>query len=161
MNAATSLSLAALALASSAGLAQELPVTGGDPTVIGQVEHLGYALVGPRGRHYIFGGIAMADYTDSAGTRRIVTLQLEDQINDAKHVYFRELREGHRWAFARQAGADGRFGVWIQLASRDPATKSAWQAFQRASLEMPKEAPRSVSVSAPCDPLAPSAWRSR
>jgi hypothetical protein len=119
--------------------AQELPATSGDPTVIGQVEHEGYALVGSRGRFYVFGGLAMADYTDSAGTRRIVTLQHEDQIQDEKHVYYRELREGHRWAFSRQRGRDGQFGVWVQLAAREGAQQPKWQSFQRARLESPRE----------------------
>jgi hypothetical protein len=143
------LSLAASSLlAISTVLAQEPPAAG-DPTVIGQVEHVGYGLVGPRGRHYVFGGIAMADYSDSAGTRRIVTLQREDQASDDKFVVYRELREGHRWAFTRKAAADGTFGVWIQLAAADSAATPKWQSFQRARLATSQDAPQSISPAMP------------
>jgi hypothetical protein len=132
------LSLGLLTIVATAVSAQDLPPAGGDPTVIGQVEHEGYALVGSRGRFYVFGGLAMADYTDSASTRRIVTLQHEDRIQDEKHVYYRELREGHRWAFSRQRGRDGQFGVWVQLAAADAAQPAKWQSYQRARLETPR-----------------------
>lgn len=132
-------------LVAAVSLAQEpLPPGSPTPTVLGQVEHEGYALVGSRGQFYLFGGIAMADYSDSAGARRIVTLQLEDQIQDDNHVYYRELREGHRWAFSRQAGADGMHGVWVQLAAADSARERKWQPFQRARKEEPREAGTSV-----------------
>jgi hypothetical protein len=133
------LAAALVTLATTQLPAQELPATSGDPTVIGQVEHEGYALVGSRGRFYVFGGLAIADYSDSAGTRRIVTLQHEDQIQDERHTYYRELREGHRWAFSRQRGRDGQFGVWVQLAPLDAAQQPKWQSFQRARLESPRE----------------------
>ena len=139
MNTLARLLIAAVVLGTPLAAAQGPPQPGGDPTVIGQVEHEGYALVGPRGRHYVFGGIAMADYSDSAGTRRIVTLQLEDQIKDERHVHYRELREGHRWAFSKTRGSDGMYGVWIQLASADPAARPQWQSFQRARMEEPRE----------------------
>ncbi len=136
-----SLILLALVLAGSEALAQQQPPAAGqDPTVIGQVEHEGYGLVGSRGRFYLFGGIGMADYSDSAGTRRIITLQREDQSQDDNHVYYRELREGHRWAFSRQAGRDGMHGVWVQLAAAEPAAEPKWQPFQRARMELPREA---------------------
>jgi hypothetical protein len=135
-----SLLMLALLIVPTVCLAQEPLPAGGDPTVIGQVEHEGYGLVGSRGRFYLFGGIAMADYSDSAGTRRIVTLQREDQIQDEKHVYYRELREGHRWAFSRERGSDGMHGVWVQLAAADPAAPPKWQPFQRARMESPREA---------------------
>ena len=127
------------------GQSQEPPAA--DPTVVGQVEHTGFALVGSRGRFYLFGGLAIADYADSAGTRRIVTMQLEDQIADQQHVHYRELREGHRWAFSRQPGRDGLFGTWIQLAASDPAAKPKWQSFQRSRREDPREGVRPVPVS--------------
>jgi len=139
-------------------LAQEPPLANGDPTVIGQVEHVGYALIGPRGRHYVFGGIGMADYADSAGTRRIVTLQLEDQASDDKHVYYRELREGHRWAFSRVRGADGIYGVWVQLAAADPAARPKWQSFQRARMETPKDAVRPVPTGVTFKEIAANAF---
>ncbi len=126
-------------LVAIAALAQQPPEPASDPTVIGQVEHEGFGLIGPRGRFYLFGGIAMADYSDSAGTRRIVTLQREDQIQDEKHIHYRELREGHRWAFSRQPGSDGMHGVWVQLAAADPAAPSKWQPFQRARKEEGRE----------------------
>lgn len=130
---------------------------GSDPTVVGQVEHEGFALVGSRGRFYVFGGMAMADYRDSAGTRRIVTLQREDHIQDAKHEHYRELREGHRWAFSRAAGSDGMHGVWIQLAAAvpvdaaaaAPAAKPKWQSFQRARKEEGREASAAVVPAVP------------
>ena len=118
-----------------------------DPTVVGQLEHTGYALIGSRGRFYLFGGLAIADYSDSGGTRRIVTMQLEDRIADQQHVYYRELREGHRWAFSRQAGRDGMVGTWIQLAASDPAAKPKWQSFQRSRREDPREGIRPVPTS--------------
>ena len=133
--------LLAILVAAAASLAQEPQPPGmPTPTVLGQVEHEGYGLVGSRGRFYLFGGIAMADYSDSAGARRIVTLELEDQIQDENHVYYRELREGHRWAFSRQAGADGMHGVWVQLSANDSPIQPRWQPFQRARREEPREA---------------------
>jgi hypothetical protein len=130
---------------STAILAQQ-PQAASDPTVIGQVEHEGYGLVGSRGRFYLFGGIAMADYSDSAGTRRIVTLQLEDQVQDEKHLHYRELREGHRWAFSRDPGSDGLIGVWVQLAAADSTTPPKWQPYQRARKEEPREAGAAAAV---------------
>lgn len=117
-----------------------------DPTVVGQVEHTGSALVGSRGRFYLFGGLAIADYSDSGGTRRIVTMQLEEQATD-QHIYYRELREGHRWAFSRQAGRDGMYGTWIQLAASEPAAKPKWQSFQRSRREEPREGMQPVPIS--------------
>lgn len=122
----------------------------GDATVIGNVEHLGWGLVGSRGRHYMFGGIAMADYSDSAGQRRIVALQREDQIEDAKHLYYRELRDGHRWAIAREPSSReptaGRiYAVWFQLAPTKAGEKPTWLPFHRARLE--EQRPASMSAS--------------
>ena len=131
--------LLAISLAGATCLSQQPPAAEPTPTVLGQVEHEGYGLVGSRGRFYVFGGIAMADYSDSAGARRIVTLQLEDQIQDDNHVYYRELREGHRWAFSRQPGTDGMHGVWVQLLASDSASQPRWQPFQRARKEEPRE----------------------
>lgn len=151
-------SLCFLVFLATAVVAQ--PPAGGDPTVVGQVEHEGFALVGSRGRFYLFGGMAMADYRDSAGTRRIVTLQREDHIQDAKHEHFRELREGHRWAFSRTAASDGLHGVWIQLAvaavpvdvAAPAAAKPKWQPFQRARKEEGREAAGSTSPAVPTSP---------
>src|SRR5262245_57290212 len=124
----------------SVAAGQPLPASNSESTVVGQVEHSGYALVGPRGRHYVFGGLAIADYADSAGTRRIVTMQLEAGRGNQDYVIYRELREGHRWALSRKAGTDGQFGVWIQLASSGPTDRPKWQSFQRARLEEPRDA---------------------
>jgi len=153
MNAAIRTFVAAQLLALATAAAQQPPAVGTDPTVIGQVEHEGFGLAGSRGRFYLFGGIAMADYSDSVGTRRIVTLQREDQIQDEKHVHYRELREGHRWAFSRQAGSDGLYGVWVQLAATNGQQAPKWQPFERATLASPQEAgaadqPRAISNTA-------------
>ncbi|MDX1944205.1 MAG: hypothetical protein SFU86_02260 [Pirellulaceae bacterium] len=110
-----------------------------DPTVVGQLEHSGWLLVGARGKHYVFGGLAIADYRDSAGQRRIVVLQRDDQLGTDKHLYFRELGEGHRWSFARRPGADGTYGIWIQLAATEASPQPAWLPFDRARLERPSE----------------------
>ena len=48
-----------------------------EPVVVGNLEHQGWVLTGPRGRHYFFGGLAVADYVYQ-GERRIVTLQQEE-----------------------------------------------------------------------------------
>lgn len=127
------------------------PAAGGDPTVVGQLEHIGWGLTGSRGRHYVFGGLAMADYTDSAGQRRIMALQHEDQIDDERYLYYRELRTGHRWAFAKRAAADGQYGVYFQLAAAadvEAAKKPAWLPFHRARLEQ-AGAGRGRAVSVP------------
>lgn len=145
--------LCLVAFVASAAIAQD--PAGSDPTVVGQVEHEGFALVGSRGRFYVFGGMAMADYRDSAGTRRIVTLQREDHIQDARHEHYVELREGHRWAFSRAAGSDEMHGVWIQLAAAvpvdaaAPAAKPKWQPFQRARKEEGREASAAVVPAVP------------
>ena len=127
------------------GNSQEPPLA--DPTVVGQLEHTGYVLVGSRGRFYLFGGLAVGDYADSGGTRRIVTMQREDQIADQQHVHYRELREGHRWAFSRQPGRDGMFGTWIQLAPSDAVSHPKWQSFQRSRREEPREGMQPVPIS--------------
>ena len=123
-----------LSLLSCSAYAQE-PTAGGDPTVIGHVEHIGWGLSGSRGRHYVFGGLALADYTDSAGQRRIMALQHEDQIKDERYLYYVELRTGHRWAFAKRAARDGAYGVYFQLAAAAGGTKPKWLPFHRARLE--------------------------
>lgn len=106
--------------------------------VIGKVDHRGYVLFGARGRHYIFGGLAIADYTDSTGKRLIVTLQEQEDSNALpdpdQFLYFRELATGNRWAIARRANANGRYAVHFQP-FQDPRAggqRPAWQAFQQA-----------------------------
>lgn len=111
------------------------PAAGDDPTVIGQLEHVGWGLTGSRGRHYFFGGLAMADYIDSTGQRRIMALQHEEQINDERYLYYRELRTGHRWAFAKRAASDGAYGVYFQLAPVNATAKPTWVSFHRARVE--------------------------
>lgn len=106
---------------------------------MGNIEPAGQALVGSRGRHYLFGGFAVADYSDSVGKRRIVALQRQDEINDERYVYYVEVREGHRWAFALQPAVDGRYGVYFQLASSERATKPTWVSYHRAQLEESRE----------------------
>src|SRR5688500_9364267 len=48
-----------------------------EPVVVGNMEHQGWVLSGARGRHYFFGGLAVADYVVQ-GERQIVTLQQEE-----------------------------------------------------------------------------------
>jgi hypothetical protein len=111
------------------------PAAGDDPTVVGQLEHVGWGLTGTRGRHYVFGGLAMADYTDSSGQRRIMALQHEEQINDERYLYYRELRTGHRWAFAKRVASDGAYGVYFQLAPVNATDDPKWVSFHRARIE--------------------------
>jgi hypothetical protein len=80
----------------------------------------------------------MADCSDSAGRRRIVALQREEQIQDEKYVYYRELRDGHRWAIARRTGSDGKFGVWFQYVPSAANPQPGWLSFHRARLEVPR-----------------------
>src|SRR6185295_13406073 len=57
--------------------AEEPAEADAEPVVVGNLEHSGWVLSGPRGRHYFFGGLAVADYVYQ-GERRIVTLQQEE-----------------------------------------------------------------------------------
>ncbi len=122
-----------------------------EPVVVGNLEHRGWVLSGSRGRHYFFGGLAVADYAYQ-GERRIVTLQQEEPTllpkPDAHFLYYRELESGHRWAVAREPLKDGTYVIFFQRKgtekSADP--KKAWKEFQRAHLEWKKNA---------------SAWKSR
>lgn len=133
----------------------QAPAAGEDPTVIGQLEHVGWGLTGARGRHYVFGGLAMADYTDSSGQRRIMALQHEEQINDERYLYYRELRTGHRWAFAKRAASDGAHGVYFQLAPANAADQPKWVSFHRAQLERAGAEQGSVGVPVSIDAGAP------
>ena len=114
-----------------------------EPVVVGNMEHQGWVLSGPRGRHYFFGGLAMADYVVQ-GERRIVTLQQEEPTllpkPDAHFLYYRELQSGHRWAVAREPLSDGKYVIFHQRKGTDQSTdpKKAWQEFQRANLEWKK-----------------------
>jgi hypothetical protein len=108
-----------------------------DQADIGKVDHRGYVLTGPRGRHYIFGGLAIADYTDSAGKRLIVTMQEQDDSaalpDNDKFLYFREIASGNRWSFARVASANGKYAVHFQpYQDQVGAARPAWQAFHQA-----------------------------
>jgi len=143
--------LACLALAFNSASAQQ-PAAGDDPTVVGQLEHVGWGLTGSRGRHYVFGGLAMADYTDSSGQRRIMALQHEEQINDERYLYYRELRTGHRWAFAKRAAGDGAYGVYFQLAPANATDKPTWVSFHRARIERAGAGQGSVGVPVSIDP---------
>ena len=117
-----------------------------EPVVVGNLEHEGWTLSGSRGRHYFFGGLAVADYRYQ-GERRIVTLQQEEPTllpkPDAHFLYYRELQSGHRWAVAREPLSDGTYVVFFQRKgtekSADP--KKSWQEFQRAHLDWKKNAP--------------------
>lgn len=115
-----------------------------EPVVVGNLEHQGWVLSGSRGRHYFFGGLAVADYSYQ-GERQIVTLQQEEPTllpkPDPHFLYYRELESGHRWAVAREPLTDGTYVVFYQRKgtekSADP--KKAWKEFQRAHLEWKKD----------------------
>jgi hypothetical protein len=115
-----------------AGLAQPA-----DPTVVGNLEHLGWSLTGPRARHYIFGGLAVADYVWQ-GKRRMVTLQEQTDFPkpDPDYLYYRELRSGNWWAFRKHPWPDRTYSVWFRDASQ-PGSK--WQRLQLAQLTMPSQ----------------------
>jgi hypothetical protein len=115
-----------------------------EPVVVGNLEHQGWVLSGSRGRHYFFGGLAVADYTYQ-GERQIVTLQQEEPTllpkPDVHFLYYRELRSGHRWAVAREPLSDGTYVIFHQRKGSEQSTnpKKAWQEFQRARLEWKKK----------------------
>lgn len=103
--------------------------------MVGNLEHLGWSLSGPRARHYIFGGLAVADYT-LQGRRRIVTLQEQTDFPrpDPDYLYYRELRSGHWWAFRKHAWPDRTYSVWFRNVD-EPGSK--WQRLQLATLTLP------------------------
>lgn len=127
--------------------AEETPEEELSPVVVGNLDHKGWALWGPRGRHYFFGGLAVADYVHQ-GERRIVTMQQEEPTllprPDDKFLYYRELQSGHRWAVGREPLASGSYVIYFQpyRAAAAPAPFSAaqktWKEFQRAKLEWKK-----------------------
>jgi hypothetical protein len=136
--------------------APEVPVEETEPVVVGNLEHQGWVLTGPRGRHYFFGGLAVADYVDQ-GERRIVTLQQEEPTllpkPDPHFLYYRELQSGNRWAIAREPLSDNTYVVFFQRkgtvkeatgdsdtdsTSSSAAAKKAWKEFQRSRLEVKK-----------------------
>lgn len=108
--------------------------------VVGQMEHAGYGLVGSSGRHYVFGGLAVADYTHS-GQHHIVTLQLQEPTtlpkSDEDFLYYRELGAGHRWAIGRHPLKDDSYAVYFQPASAS-GTAEKWTLFHRARLIWPE-----------------------
>ena len=126
--------------------AVEAEPEGAEPVVVGNLEHEGWTLTGARGRHYFFGGLAVADYRYQE-ERRIVTLQQEEPTllpkPDAHFLYYRELQSGNRWAVAREPLSDGTYVVFFQPKgtekSADP--KKSWKEFQRAHLDWKKSAP--------------------
>lgn len=102
-----------------------------DPVVVGRMEHEGWSLSGPRGRHYIFGGLAMADYVWE-GKRRIVTLQEQTGFPqpDPDYLYYRELRDGNWWAFRKHPWPDRTYSVWF----RPSASNARWRRLHLATL---------------------------
>ena len=106
-----------------------------DPTIVGRMEHEGWGLTGPKARHYIFGGLAVADYVWQ-GKRRIVTLQEETNFPkpDPDYLYYRELRTGNWWAFRKHPWPDRTYSVWFRSVEQ-PGSK--WQRLQLAALQMP------------------------
>src|SRR5436190_8018425 len=105
-----------------------------EPVVVGNLEHEGWALSGSRGRHYFFGGLAVADYSYQ-GERRIVTLQQEEPTllpkPDPHFLYYRELDSGHRWAVAREPLRDGTYAIFYQRKGAEKSTdpKKTWKEF--------------------------------
>jgi len=112
------------------------------------IETKGYALVGPVAHHYIFGNLAVADYIDR-GQRRIVTLEQETDLPkaDPNFLYYREIRDGNRWAIATKAGPDRRYGVYFQVRGTAGDGQSAWRRLQRAQLQWSRRTP-SITESA-------------
>lgn len=117
-----------------------------DQPVVGQLEHAGWGLVGSGGRHYVFGGLAVADYSH-AGQRHVVTLKQEEPSllpkPDDNFLYYRELGTGRRWAFGRYPQADETYLVYFQpeqtaAAESDVRAKSKWTLFHRARLIWPE-----------------------
>lgn len=139
-----------LSLAASAQQPADMPADEAVP-VVGQLEHAGYVLVGPRGRHYVFGGLAVADY-DADGQHKIVTLKLEEPTllpkPDENFIYYRELGSGRRWAISRQPQADDTYPVYFQPAAAAPK----WTLFHRARLIWPEH---EAATGAAPSPLAP------
>jgi hypothetical protein len=92
-----------------------------------------WGLIGPRGRLYCAGGVALADYVQ-LGQRHIVTLEPESSARhtppNENFLYFRETLAGHRWAIARYPSADQRFRVYFQSAG----SSGEWQFFQWADV---------------------------
>ena len=86
--------------------------------MVGNLEHQGWILSGSRGRHYFFGGLAVADYSYQ-GERRIVTLQQEEPTllpkPDAHFLYYRELASrntAHYVVLRRDGEIIGYGGMW-------------------------------------------------
>jgi hypothetical protein len=150
--------------------------------IVGQMEHSGWALIGPRGRHYFFGGLAVADYV-AQGERHIVTLQQEEPTllpkPDDEFLYYRELGTGDRWAIGRQPLRDDTYVIYRQPASAPVAdgatspqaagagTHGKWMLFHRARLRMPGRQADGLADVPPrpsaCVETAtgPSQWRRR
>jgi hypothetical protein len=121
---------------------EEAPAIGsrtGDAVGMNGIETTGYALVGPTAHHYIFGNLAVADYLWQ-GRRHMVSLELETNLpkDDPNFLYYREIRDGHRWAFATKAGPDRRFAVFYQPQPSTASAKPAWRRVQRAQLQWPR-----------------------
>jgi hypothetical protein len=109
--------------------------------VVGQLEHSGWMLSGDRGRHYVFGGLAVADYAGE-DRRQIVTLQQEEPSllpkPDDKFLYYRELGTGRRWAIGRYPLADDSYAVYFQPPAETEA-EGKWMLFHRARLIWPEK----------------------
>ena len=127
---------------SSEGDAPTIGSRSGDAVGMNGIETKGYALIGPMAHHYIFGNLAVADYIDR-GQRRIVTLEQEMNLpkDDPNFLYYRELRDGYRWAIATKAGPDRRYAVYLQSNSSSANAKPTWRRMQRAQLQWSRRAP--------------------
>jgi hypothetical protein len=126
---------------SSADDAPAIGSRSGDAVGMSGIETKGYALIGPIGHHYIFGNLAVADYIDR-GQRRIVTLEQEVNLpkDDPNFLYYRELRDGNRWAIATKAGPDRRYAIYFQAANSRGDAGTSWRRMQRAQLQWSRRA---------------------
>ena len=129
-----------------------------DEPVVGQLEYDGWGLVGRGGRHYVFGGLAVSDYS-RGGRHYIVTLQQEEPSllpkPDENYLYYRELGSGLRWAIGRRPQADETYLVFLQqepepAGSADvPVAKPKWTLFHRARLTWPEQEAESTASNSP------------
>jgi hypothetical protein len=120
--------------------------------VVGHLEHSGYGLVGSGGRHYVFGGLAVADYTHN-DQHRVVTLQLVEPSllpkSDEDFLYYRELGSGRRWAIGRHPLKDDSYAVYYEPLAGAGSAPGTWTLFHRARLIWPEGQKQAVTAQPP------------